>query len=115
MVPYQAVAPAVTTGETQTTSTVASDDGHPPSSREHPYGDDDPFPVHQTTEQVAYSLHPAIFVPEYGMPMGCGRGIHEGSFRLYPGPVSVPRIVQGAMRMRGWWRIRLTFPAFARV
>ena len=29
-----------------------------------PYGNDDPFPVHHTTEQVAYSLHPAIFVPE---------------------------------------------------
>ena len=30
-------------------------------------------------------------------------------------PVTVPRMVQGARRIRGWRRMRLTFPAFARV
>ena len=76
---------AVTCVETQTASTTAAHHGQPPSSREHPYGDDHPFPVHQTTEQVSYSFHPAIFVAQYGMPMGCGRSIHDGGVRLHPG------------------------------
>ena len=35
-----------------------------PSSREQPYGDDEPLPVHQATEQVSHPLHPAIFVAQ---------------------------------------------------
>jgi hypothetical protein len=31
------------------------------------------------------------------------------------GPITVPHMVQGARRIRGWRQIRLTFPAFARV
>ena len=54
----------VTTIETQTVSTTASHDGQHPSSRGYPNGDDDPFPVHHATVQVAYPLHPAIFVTQ---------------------------------------------------
>jgi hypothetical protein len=43
-------------------STTASHNRQYPSSREHPYGDDNPFPVHQTTVEVAEPLHPALCV-----------------------------------------------------
>jgi hypothetical protein len=33
-------------------------------SRGKAYGDDDPFPVQEATEQVAYALQPAILVAE---------------------------------------------------
>jgi hypothetical protein len=50
-----------------------------------PECDDYPFPVHNATEQVSYPLHPPIFVAQYSMTMRCGRGIHDGGFRLHPG------------------------------
>jgi hypothetical protein len=50
--------------ETQTVSTTASHDEQGSSSREHPNGDDDPFPVPKTTEQISYPLPPAIFLPK---------------------------------------------------
>ena len=42
----------------------ASHDDQGSSSREHTNGDDDPFPVHEVTEHVAYPLQPAIFVAQ---------------------------------------------------
>ena len=43
---------------------TASHDGQGRSSREPPNGDDDPFSFHDATEQVAYPLHPPIFVAQ---------------------------------------------------
>jgi hypothetical protein len=54
----------VTFIKTQTASTTAVHGSQGRSSREHPQGDDDPFPVHHTTEQVSYPFHPAIFVAQ---------------------------------------------------
>jgi hypothetical protein len=45
-------------------STTASHDDQGGSSRGKPNGHHHSFPVHHTTEQVAYPLQPAIFLPE---------------------------------------------------
>ena len=71
---YDHAATTVSTVETQTASTLTSHEGQGSSSRKHPYGKDDPFPVQEATAQVAYPLHPAILVAQYSMPMGCGHG-----------------------------------------
>jgi hypothetical protein len=59
---YHASATRVTFVKTQTASTTAAHDGQRTSSRGKPNGYHHPFPAHHATEQVAYSLHPAIFV-----------------------------------------------------
>src|SRR2546429_6615561 len=41
--------------------------------------------MQEATAQVAYPLQPVIFVAQYSMPMGCGRGIRRGGFRLHAG------------------------------
>ena len=48
----------------RTPSITASHEGQGRSSRGQPDGDNHPFPVHHATEQVAYPLHPAIFVAQ---------------------------------------------------
>jgi hypothetical protein len=64
MLSYHAAATRVSTVETQTAATTAAHDDQGCSSREHPHGDDHPFPVHHTTAQVAYPFEPAIFVAQ---------------------------------------------------
>ena len=59
-----ASATAVVTVKIQMVSNPASHDDQCTSSCEHPNGDDDPFPVQKATEEVAYPLHPAIFVAQ---------------------------------------------------
>ena len=62
--------------KTQTASTIASHDGQGSSSRGKPNGYHHPSPVQESTEHVTYPFHSALFLPEYGMPMGCGRVVH---------------------------------------
>jgi len=54
----------VTTVATQPASITASHDDQVRSSRGKPHGYHHPFPVQKATEQIAYPLQPAIFVPE---------------------------------------------------
>jgi hypothetical protein len=54
----------VTCVETPPAATTASHDGEGRSSREHPHGNDHPFPMQEATEQVAYPLHPPVFVAQ---------------------------------------------------
>ena len=64
MLSYRAAATRVTFVETRIASTTASHGDQRTSSRGQPDRDDDPFPIHDATEQVAYPLHPAIFVTQ---------------------------------------------------
>jgi hypothetical protein len=54
----------VTFVKTQTASTTAAHDDQGRSSRGKLNGNHHPFPVQKATEEVAYPLQPAIFLPE---------------------------------------------------
>jgi hypothetical protein len=64
MLSYHSSATNVTSVETLTASTTAVHESQGTPSREQPNGDNDPFPVQEATEHVAYPFHPAILVPE---------------------------------------------------
>src|SRR5262245_11299997 len=115
MVPYQAFATAVTTVSLLTAFHHGRSPWSAPRSREHPYGDDRPFPVQEATVEVPEPLHPALFVAQYSMPVGSGRGIHKGGARFNPGSDHVSMNGIGGDTDTRMARIRLTFQAFARV